>query len=82
MAEEHIVEAHLPGIFYRRPSPEAEPYVNEGDSVGPGDTIGLIELMKSYHEVKAGVSGKIVEFLVENEGETQPGEPLARLEMS
>lgn len=82
MAEEHIVEAHLPGIFYRRPSPEAEPYVNEGDTVGPDDTIGLIEVMKSYHEVKAGVAGRVVEFLVQNEGEIQPGESLARVEKS
>ncbi|MGA8262005.1 MAG: acetyl-CoA carboxylase [Arenicellales bacterium] len=82
MAEEHIVEAHLPGIFYRRPSPEAEPYVNEGDTVGADDTIGLIEVMKSYHEVKAGIAGRVVEFMVENEGEIQPGEPLARVEKS
>ncbi len=79
MASEHTVEAQLPGVFYRRPSPEADEYVKEGDKVSAGDTLGLIELMKSYHEVKADASGKVKKFLIENEGEVQPGEGIAVL---
>ena len=37
----------MPGTFYRRPDPESDPYVKEGDSVSAGDTVGLIEVMKS-----------------------------------
>lgn len=74
MSSKHTIESQLPGVFYRRPSPDAEFYVKEGSSVSVGDTIGLIELMKSYHEVKSDVSGEIETFLVDNEGELQPGE--------
>lgn len=77
---EHTVEAHLPGVFYRRPSPDSEPYVKEGDRVGPDDTVGLIELMKSYHEVKAGVAGTVKSFLIEDEGATDPGQDVVTIE--
>ena len=42
------------GMFYRRPSPEAAAFGNDGDSVAADDVIGLVEVMKSFHEVKAG----------------------------
>jgi hypothetical protein len=45
----------LPGTFYRRPAPDKPPYKDEGDTVAVGDVIGLIEVMKSFHEVKAEV---------------------------
>lgn len=77
---EHTVEAHLPGVFYRRPNPDADPFVREGDTVEPDDTLGLIELMKSYHEVKAGVSGKVQRFLTQNEDEVDVGQGIAVIE--
>ena len=70
----------LPGVFYRRPSPEEAPYKSEGDKVQAGDVIGLIEVMKSFHEVKIESSGKIVKFLVENEGVIMAGQPIAEIE--
>ena len=70
----------LPGVFYRRPSPEEAPYKSEGDKVQAGDVIGLIEVMKSFHEVKSESSGKIVKFLVENEGVIMAGQPIAEIE--
>jgi acetyl-CoA carboxylase biotin carboxyl carrier protein len=69
----------LPGTFYRRPSPDQPVYKNEGDSVAAGDVIGLIEVMKSFNEVKATESGKIVKFLAENEDAVMAGQPLAEL---
>ena len=69
----------LPGTFYRRPDPEAEPFFKEGDSVQPGDVIGLVEIMKSFHEVKAESAGVVDEFLVENEGEVDIGQEIMRL---
>lgn len=80
MAGEHTVEAQLPGVFYRRPSPDADPFVSEGAKVSADDTVGLVELMKSYHDVKAGVSGTVKEFLVENEGEVEPGQGVVVIE--
>src|SRR5216683_326971 len=59
------IKSPLPGMFYRRPSPEAPPFRNDGDPVTADDVIGLVEVMKSFHEVKAGVAGKAIRFLVE-----------------
>ncbi|GAB2177461.1 acetyl-CoA carboxylase [Dongia sp. agr-C8] len=69
----------LPGTFYRRPSPDQPVYKNEGDAVAVGDVIGLVEVMKSFNEVKAIESGKIAKFLVENEDAVMAGQPLADL---
>ena len=69
----------LPGTFYRRPAPDKPTYKNEGDSVAVGDVIGLIEVMKSFTEVKAEVAGKIVKFLADNEEPVMAGQPLAEI---
>jgi biotin carboxyl carrier protein len=70
----------LPGTFYRRSAPDAAPYKNEGDAVAEGEVIGLIEVMKSFHEVKATASGTIRTFLVENEDAVMAGQPIAELD--
>jgi acetyl-CoA carboxylase biotin carboxyl carrier protein len=69
----------LPGTFYRRPSPEKPAYKNEGDMVAVGDVIGLIEVMKSFTEVKADAAGKIVKFVADNEDPVMAGQPLAEI---
>ncbi len=69
----------LPGTFYRRPSPDKPPFKNEGDKVAVGDVIGLIEVMKSFNEVKADIAGKIVKFIAENEEPVMAGQPLAEI---
>lgn len=70
----------LPGTFYRGPSPEEPPYKNVHDTVAEGDVIGLIEVMKSFHEVKATTAGQISAFLVENEEAVQAGQVLVELD--
>lgn len=70
----------LPGIFYRSASPEEPAYKSEGDSIAEGDVIGLIEVMKSFYEVKSTVSGTLSAFLVETEETVQAGQPLADVE--
>ena len=74
------VRAQMPGTFYRRPDPESDAYVEEGDQVSAGDTVGLIEVMKSFHEVKAEEEGTIARFLVENEGAVDAGQDLVEME--
>jgi acetyl-CoA carboxylase biotin carboxyl carrier protein len=71
----------LPGTFYRKPAPDQPPYKKEGDTVAVGDVIGLIEVMKSFNEVKADAAGKIVRFTAENEDAVMAGQPLAEIEM-
>ena len=70
----------LPGTFYRKPAPDQPPFKAEGDAVAEGDVIGLVEVMKSFHEVKAQVSGTIQAFLVEDEDAVMAGQPLASLD--
>ncbi len=79
MANQEI-RSPLPGTFYRRPAPDQPPYKEEGDNVAKGDTIGLVEVMKSFHEVKSEVEGKVAKYLVENEDPVQAGQPLVEVE--
>ena len=70
----------LPGVFYRRPSPDSRPFKEDGDSVVASDVIGLIEVMKSFIEVKSELGGKIVAFLIENEDPVMAGQPIIAIE--
>jgi acetyl-CoA carboxylase biotin carboxyl carrier protein len=74
------IRAQMPGTFYRRPDPESEPYFEEGDQVSAGDTVGLIEVMKSFHDVKAEEEGTIARYLVENEEAVDAGQDLLQME--
>lgn len=77
---EKTVKAQMPGTFYRRPDPESDPYVEEGDEVSAGDTIGLIEVMKNFNEIKAEEDGRVSKFLVEDEEAVDAGQELVELE--
>ena len=72
----------LPGTFYRRPSPEAEPFVEEGDTIAAGDVVGLIEIMKTFHEIRSDADGVVARFLVENEELVDAGQDIIALEPS
>jgi biotin carboxyl carrier protein len=72
--------APLPGVFYRKPAPDKPPYKSEGDIVAVGDVIGLIEVMKSFVEVQAEASGKIVRFVVGDEEPIMAGQLLLEME--
>jgi acetyl-CoA carboxylase biotin carboxyl carrier protein len=74
------IKSPLPGIFYRRSSPEAPPFKNDGDSVAADDVIGLVEVMKSFHEVKAGVNGGAIRFIAEDADAIMAGQALAEVE--
>lgn len=67
----------LPGIFYRRPSPDSAPFKTDGDSVAETDVVGVVEVMKSFHEVPAGVVGAAIRFLVEDGDAIMAGQPVA-----
>lgn len=78
MAKE--IQSPLPGTFYRKPAPDKPNFKNEGDMVKEGDVIGLIEVMKSFNEVKADKAGKILRFFAENEDPVMAGQPLAEID--
>ncbi|SBW23186.1 acetyl-CoA carboxylase, biotin carboxyl carrier protein [Candidatus Protofrankia californiensis] len=54
-----VVTSPMVGTFYRSPQPGAEPFVQVGDLVEPGDTIGILEAMKLMNPVRAEVAGKV-----------------------
>lgn len=67
----------IPGVFYRQPSPDQDIYVKEGQFVKAGDTVGLIEVMKNFYEIKAEVDGVLERFVVENEDVVDAGQEIA-----
>lgn len=79
---ENVIEIKSPmvGTFYRRPSPEAEPYVEVGDIISPGKVLCIIEAMKLMNEIESEVSGKILKILVENAQPVEYGQPLFLVE--
>ena len=77
---EQTIKSPLPGTFYRRPNPQAEPYVQEGDAVAPGDVVGLIEIMKTFHEIPSDAAGRVARFLVENSALVDAGQDIIALE--
>ena len=72
----HEIKSPIPGTFYRKPSPDAAPYKEVGDKVAKGDTIGLVEVMKSFHEIKADADGTVARFKTENEEPVTAGQTL------
>lgn len=70
------IKATTAGIFYARPEPGAEPYVKVGDQVEKDSTVCLIEIMKVYSALAAGVSGEITEIHVQDAEFVDYGTPL------
>jgi acetyl-CoA carboxylase biotin carboxyl carrier protein len=67
------------GTFYRAPSPDSAPYVQEGQQISEEAVVCIIEAMKVMNEIKAEVEGIITEVLVENGTAVQFGQPLFRV---
>ena len=76
----HELLSPLPGTFYRRPSPDAPPFVEVGQTVAAGTVVGLVEVMKTFNEVQAETGGTVVEILVENEDAVEAGQVLLIVE--
>lgn len=75
-----LIAAPMVGIFYRAPSPEADPYVQLGEVVEPGQVVCIIEAMKLMNEIESECRGKIVEILAESAQPVEYGQPLFLLE--
>ncbi|AOA58677.1 acetyl-CoA carboxylase biotin carboxyl carrier protein [Acinetobacter larvae] len=66
------------GVFYAAPSPGEAPFVNVGQTISAGETLGIIEAMKIMNPIEATQSGVIEEILVKNGDVIQFGQPLFR----
>lgn len=76
----NFFKAPMVGTFYASSSPEAAPYVQVGDRVKKGQTLCIIEAMKTYNQIEAEEDGVIAAVLAENAQPVEYGEPLFRLE--
>ncbi|WP_461478251.1 acetyl-CoA carboxylase biotin carboxyl carrier protein [Pararhodobacter aggregans] len=75
-----VIAAPLMGRYYAKPEQGAAPFVQVGDTVTADTTICLIEVMKTFTSVPAGIAGKITEILVADEAVVEYGQPLFRVE--
>ena len=74
------VRAPMLGTFYRAPAPGEKPFVEVGQRVKADDTVCLIEVMKLFNSLRAGVDGKVVQVLVENGGLVEYDQALILIE--
>ena len=72
----HAVKSPMVGTFYRSASPEAQPFVELGQTVKAGETVCIIEAMKLMNEIEADRDGVVREILVENGAPVEYGQPL------
>lgn len=70
------VESPIVGTFYRKPSPDSDPFVKVGDSVNKGDTLCIVEAMKLMNEIEAPVGGKVEKVLLNDGAVVEFGEIL------
>jgi len=75
-----VVKAPMVGTIYLQPEPGANKFVNEGDSIKSGQTLLIIEAMKTMNPIESNLQGKLVKVLVENEQAVEFGQPLMLIE--
>lgn len=76
----HVLTSPMVGTFYAANSPDDPQLVNVGDHVEPDTTVCMVEAMKVFNEIPAGVSGTIVSVLVENGAPVEYGQPLFKVD--
>ena len=74
------VNSPMVGTAYRRPSPEAKPFIEIGQEVKAGERVLLVEAMKTFNDIVAPRAGKVVAILVEDGQPVEYGEPLLVIE--
>lgn len=81
-SEFHQIKSPIIGVFYARPNPDAEPFVQVGSHIKKDETVCIIEAMKLLNEISSDVEGEIVEILVEDGQMVEYGQPLFSVKVS
>ena len=76
----NAVKSPMVGVVYLSADPKSPNYVKPGDNVVEGDTVCLVEAMKTFNPVKAHKTGKVTKILVESGDPVEYGEPLIVIE--
>ena len=74
------ISSPLAGVFYRRPAPDAPPYVEVGQWVEEGEAVGIVEAMKVFNEITSDWGGRIVQILMDDAQLVEAGQRLMALE--
>ena len=75
-----VIKSPMVGTVYLQPEPGASKFVNEGDSVSSGQTLLIIEAMKTMNPIESNLQGKILKIFVQNEEAVEFGQPLMLVE--
>ena len=78
----HEIKSPIVGTFYRAPTPDADSYIQVGDSISSGTVLCIVEAMKLMNEIESDVSGKVIKILVENGKPVEYNQPLFLIQTS
>ena len=70
------IKSPIIGTFYRRPSPDKDPFINVGDKIDVGSVVGIVEAMKLFNEIESEVTGTVVKVLVDDMSPVEYDQPL------
>ena len=76
----HALKSPMVGVVYLAPEPGAEPFVKVGKTVHAGDTVALVEAMKTFNPIKADVDGVVKKIMVADGGAVEFDQPLIIIE--
>ncbi|MGI9503038.1 MAG: acetyl-CoA carboxylase [Geminicoccaceae bacterium] len=76
----HEIKSPIPGTFYRKPAPDQPPFKEVGDQVTKGEAVGLVEVMKTFHEIQADADGTIAGFPIGDAEPVMAGQTIAELD--
>ena len=75
-----VIKSPMVGTVYLQPEPEANKFINEGDSISIGQTMLIIEAMKTMNPIESSLQGKVTKIFVQNEEAVEFGQPLMLIE--
>jgi acetyl-CoA carboxylase biotin carboxyl carrier protein len=75
-----VVASPMVGTVYLAPSPDSAPFVKQGDTIAEGQTIVIVEAMKTMNQVPSTAAGRVVEIYVHDGQPVEFGEPLMRID--
>ena len=76
----HVLKSAMVGVAYLSPEPGAKPFVHVGDNVKAGDTVALVEAMKTFNPIKSDIDGVVKEILVTDGTAIEFDTPIAVIE--
>jgi len=75
-----VIKSPMVGTFYRAPAPDAPPFVEVGQDIESGQVVCIVEAMKLMNEIKAEVTGRVIEILAQSGDPVEFGQPLFSVE--